>query len=179
MDIITYLVLRCFDLYNNEIIAYQISDRQDVQLLLKTLETAVKKRQLKQALLYSDQGAVYTSYALQHLAKEKGITTSMPRKGKCRDNAVIESFHSLLKAETFYSQEKQNLKLSVVKQWFRITSIIIIKFEFRQHEMTYLLWSSGNRQQRCFLGWSVQLRFRGFSINVSLIYFSTSHSFSI
>ncbi|WP_376699840.1 DDE-type integrase/transposase/recombinase [Parageobacillus thermoglucosidasius] len=66
----------------------QISDRQDVQLLLKTLEMDVKERQPKQALLYSDQGAVYTSYAFQHLAKEKGINTSMPRKGKCRDRIV-------------------------------------------------------------------------------------------
>lgn len=45
--------------------------------------------------LHSDQGAVYTSYAFQHLAKEKGITTSMSRKGNCHDHAVIESFHSL------------------------------------------------------------------------------------
>jgi putative transposase len=104
------------DLYNNEIIAYQISDRQDVQLVLKTLEMAVKERQPKQVLLHSDQGAVYTSYAFQHLAKEKGIITSMSRKGNCHDNAVIESFHSSLKAETFYSQEKQNLTNSIVKQ---------------------------------------------------------------
>ncbi|MED1443646.1 DDE-type integrase/transposase/recombinase, partial [Aeribacillus composti] len=48
------------DLYNHEIIAYQISDRQDVQLVLKTLEMAVKERQPKQVLFHSDQGAVYT-----------------------------------------------------------------------------------------------------------------------
>ncbi|WP_368656999.1 integrase core domain-containing protein [Bacillus wiedmannii] len=33
--------------------------------------------------------------------------TSMSRKGNCHDNAVIESFHSSLKSELFYSQEKQ------------------------------------------------------------------------
>lgn len=104
------------DLYNHEIIAYQISDRQNVQLVLKTLEMAVNERQPKQVLFHSDQGAVYTSYAFQHLAKEKGITTSMSRKGNCHDHAVIESFHSSLKAETFYSQEKQNLTNSIVKQ---------------------------------------------------------------
>jgi putative transposase len=36
------------DLYNNEIITYQISDRQDVHLVLKTLEIAVTERQPKQ-----------------------------------------------------------------------------------------------------------------------------------
>ncbi|MFJ8243471.1 IS3-like element ISBt2 family transposase, partial [Bacillus tropicus] len=34
--------------------------------------------------------------------------TSMSRKGNCHDNAVIESFHSSLKSELFYSQEKLN-----------------------------------------------------------------------
>ncbi|MED0662080.1 hypothetical protein CV632_15110 [Geobacillus thermodenitrificans] len=42
-------------------------------------------------LLHSDQGTMYISYAFQHLTKEKGITTSMSRKGNCHDNAVIES----------------------------------------------------------------------------------------
>ncbi|WP_240962431.1 DDE-type integrase/transposase/recombinase, partial [Brevibacillus laterosporus] len=32
------------DLYNNEIIAYRISDRQDVSLVLETLEQATKTR---------------------------------------------------------------------------------------------------------------------------------------
>jgi putative transposase len=59
---------------------------------------------------------VYTSYAFQNLAKEKGITTSTSRKGNRHDNAVIESFHSSLKAETFYSQEKQYFTNFIVKQ---------------------------------------------------------------
>ncbi|EPC8411801.1 IS3 family transposase, partial [Bacillus thuringiensis] len=61
-------------------------------------------------------GAVYTSYALQTLSKENGITTSMSRKGNYHDNAVIESFHSSLKSELFYSQEKQIHSTSTLKQ---------------------------------------------------------------
>ncbi|WP_407639490.1 aminotransferase class I/II-fold pyridoxal phosphate-dependent enzyme, partial [Bacillus gaemokensis] len=38
-----------------------------------------------------------------NLILENGITTSMSRKGNCHDNAVIESFHSSLKSELFYS----------------------------------------------------------------------------
>ncbi|MCU5571447.1 DDE-type integrase/transposase/recombinase [Bacillus cereus] len=33
------------DLYNNEIIAYEISNRQDVTLVLKTIEKAIKSQQ--------------------------------------------------------------------------------------------------------------------------------------
>ncbi|MBM7111260.1 Integrase core domain protein [Brevibacillus laterosporus] len=51
------------DLYNNEIIAYRISDRQDVSLVLETLEQATKTRDARGVLLHSDQGSVYTSYA--------------------------------------------------------------------------------------------------------------------
>lgn len=83
------------DLYNNEVIAYKISDTQSVDFVLETLRDACDGRETHDLILHSDQGAQYTSYAFQALAKENGITTSMSRKGNCFDNAVIESFHSL------------------------------------------------------------------------------------
>ncbi|MBC1634519.1 DDE-type integrase/transposase/recombinase, partial [Listeria welshimeri] len=50
------------DLYNGEIIAYTIKDKQDVSLVLDTLEQLPKKCD---GLLHSDQGSVYTSYQYQ------------------------------------------------------------------------------------------------------------------
>lgn len=38
------------------------------------------------------------------MARQKGITRSMSRKGTPADNAPIESFHFSLKSETFYHQ---------------------------------------------------------------------------
>lgn len=107
------------DLYNNEIIAYRISTNQEVSLVLNTLEDAVKERDIKNVLLHSDQGAQYTSYAFQKSAKEKGIITSMSRKGNCFDNAVIESFHSVLKSEEFYSQPRERLTNTIVVEKVR------------------------------------------------------------
>ncbi|MBG9772788.1 transposase [Brevibacillus laterosporus] len=104
------------DLYNNEIIAYRISDRQDVSLVLETLEQATKTRDARGVLLHSDQGSVYTSYAFQNKAKENSITTSMSRKGNCHDNAVIESFHSSLKSEEFASPKREFLTNLMVLQ---------------------------------------------------------------
>ncbi|QOT01187.1 transposase [Brevibacterium sp. JNUCC-42] len=104
-------------MYNNEIIAYRISGRQDVSLVLETLEEAIHTREAAGALLHSDQGSVYTSYAFQSKAKEKNITTIMSRKGNCHDNAVIESFHSSLKSEEFASLKREILtNLMVVIQ---------------------------------------------------------------
>lgn len=97
------------DLYNNEIVAYTISSVQDTEFVLRTLKEAIEKRKPKKVLLHSDQGSVYTSYAYQYFAKEKGIITSMSRKGNCHDNAVIESFHSSLKSEGFKDQRRSSI----------------------------------------------------------------------
>ncbi len=104
------------DLYNNEIVAYKISARQDIQLVLDTLRTAVELRKPAGLTLHSDQGSVYTSYAYQNLAKENGITTSMSRKGNCHDNAVIESFHSSLKSEGLNTQRRASIPNSKVEE---------------------------------------------------------------
>ena len=102
------------DLYNNEIVAYTISSVQNTEFVLRTLKEAIEKRRPEKILLHSDQGSVYTSYAYQHFAKEKGITTSMSRKGNCHDNAVIESFHSSLKSEGFKDQRRSSITNSKV-----------------------------------------------------------------
>ncbi|SFB90984.1 Transposase InsO and inactivated derivatives [Bacillus sp. 491mf] len=99
------------DLYNNEIIAYRVKETQDVTLVL---EAASKNREVKGVTLHSDQGSVYTSYAFQDLSEEKGIITSMSRKGNCFDNAVIESFHSTIKSEEFYTLKRVRLTNSIV-----------------------------------------------------------------
>lgn len=104
------------DLYNNEVITYQVSDTQNTQLVLDTLEKACRKRNTAGTILHSDQGAQYTSHAFQVAAKEKGIITSMSRKGNCFDNAVIESFHSSLKSEEFYTLERVRLTNAIVLQ---------------------------------------------------------------
>lgn len=94
------------DLYNKEIIAYKINNRQDVTFVLKTVKEAIKSQHKAKIMLHSNQGSLYTSYAFQTLSKENGITTSMSRKGNCQDNSIIEPFHSSWKSELFYSQEK-------------------------------------------------------------------------
>lgn len=94
------------DLYNREIVAYTISDCQDTDVVLDTLN----QLELPQgALLHSDQGSVYTSKAYYQACTEKGITRSMSRKGTPADNACIEWFHSALKSETFYLHNWRNL----------------------------------------------------------------------
>lgn len=101
------------DLYNGEVVAYSIGDRQDVHFVLDTLQ---QLPDVNGAMLHSDQGSVYTSHAYQHAVKEKGITMSMSRKGTPADNALIESFHSTLKSETFYLENLTCTTTAIVIQ---------------------------------------------------------------
>lgn len=102
------------DLYNREIIAYTISDKQDLACVLDTLEQLPELSE--SCILHSDQGSVYTSYSYQIRVKEKGITMSMSRKGVPSDNAPIECFHGYLKHETFYLEPQLQSSNIIVSQ---------------------------------------------------------------
>jgi len=105
------------DVYNGEIIAYTIGEKQDVSFVLDTLHQLPKLPE--GCLLHSDQGSVYTSAAYQLAVKGKGIIMSMSRKGTPADNAPIESFHATLKAETFYLEGLTRTTTTIVDQTVR------------------------------------------------------------
>src|SRR5699024_170810 len=91
------------DLFNNEIVAFQISKRNDNALVLQTVEQAVQKRKdVSGTILHSDRGFQYTSRAYHDMLDRVDLTPSMSRRGNCFDNACIESFFSLLKAAALY-----------------------------------------------------------------------------
>ncbi|MFC7441827.1 IS3 family transposase [Laceyella putida] len=96
-----YLSVIC-DLFNNEVVAYKVSARNDLKLVMDTVKTAIKRRDINGVLLHSDQGYQYTSRRYHDLLKKYNITASMSRKGNCLDNACIESFFSHLKSELMY-----------------------------------------------------------------------------
>ncbi|MCM3783921.1 IS3 family transposase [Neobacillus mesonae] len=89
------------DLYNNEIISYQISRRNDLKLVMDTLTKARKKQKVEGTLLHSDQGFQYTSRQYNQRLKRYGMIASMSRKGNCWDNACMENFFSHFKSECF------------------------------------------------------------------------------
>ncbi|PAD94348.1 IS3 family transposase, partial [Terribacillus saccharophilus] len=102
------------DLYNGEVIASTIGDKQDTAFVLDTL--AQLPLLPENCVLHSDQGSVYTSFEYQEAIKAKGITMSMSRKGTPADNASIESFHSTLKSETFYLNSIDRTTTAIVER---------------------------------------------------------------
>jgi len=99
------------DLYNREVVSYEISDRNDNQLVISTLNKALEKsKDVRGIILHSDQGSQYTTEYYSRYLTSRNMIQSMSRKGNCLDNAQVECFFSHLKSEliyttTFHSEE--------------------------------------------------------------------------
>ena len=99
------------DLFNQEIISYELTERPVFNQVVTMLKKAFKKIPNNTNLtLHSDQGWQYQMKQYQHLLKEKGIIQSMSRKGNCLDNAIIENFFGTLKSELFYIKKFRTIE---------------------------------------------------------------------
>ena len=88
------------DLFNNEIIDYELSDKFDNYLVIKPAKRILEKAKMStdtQIIFHSDQGIQYSSAGYCNLLKSYNVIQSMSRAGNPRDNAVIESFFGRLK----------------------------------------------------------------------------------
>lgn len=94
------------DLYNGEVVSYNLSRHPNLVQVTDMLEKAFAKiPDNTNLILHSDQGWQYQNRQYQKMLKDKGIRQSMSRKGNCLDNACAENFFSLLKTELLYLQE--------------------------------------------------------------------------
>lgn len=98
------------DLYNQEIISYELSESPNFKIVMTMLDKALKKANSCQSLLlHSDQGWQYQMKQYQYRLQQKGVTQSMSRKGNCLDNAVIENFFGIVKSELFYLKKYDSI----------------------------------------------------------------------
>jgi len=127
---ITYLTLKrngkraylstILDLETRNWIAYKIGHKNDNNLVMNTLNEAIcKTKDLNGLVLHSDQGSQYLSTEYKIICESNGIVISHSRKGNPLDNAVIESFHSILKKETLYNYDITSLEeyITLVHEW--------------------------------------------------------------
>lgn len=102
------------DLYNQEIISYEISKSAHYGLVGKMLNKALDhlklhKKERKKLILHSDQGWQYQMKQYQQSLKDHNVRQSMSRKGNCYDNAVIENFFGVLKSECFHVKKFESI----------------------------------------------------------------------
>ena len=108
------------DLETRDWVAYRISRKNDNELVTNTLKEAISKiKDLNGLVLHSDQGYQYLSTEYKIICESNGIVISHSRKGNPLDNAVIESFHSILKKETLYNNSIMTLEeyIQLVNDW--------------------------------------------------------------
>ena len=77
-----------------------MSEKCDEELVERALDLALARRRPRPGLLHHrDRGSQYTSRAYQSRLEQSEMVVSMSRKGKCWDNAPMESFFGTLKDE--------------------------------------------------------------------------------
>lgn len=100
------------DLYNGEVVAYEMQKRPLFSLVANMLKKALAtlKDQGDAPMLHSDQGWHYQMTIYRKKLMEHGLVQSMSRKGNCLDNAAMESFFGTLKSEFFYLNKFTNIE---------------------------------------------------------------------
>lgn len=99
------------DLYNDEIISYELTKSPTIEVVKKMVEKGLERvKEGCKPILHSDQGCQYRSASYQKYLKNNNIQPSMSRKGNCWDNAKAENFFSIIKNEFYYVQRFKDEK---------------------------------------------------------------------
>lgn len=85
---------------SKEVLAFQINDSPNRQLISRTLDELMLKlpKEVK-PIIHSDQGWQYQLAYYRQKLTDHDFIQSMSRKGNCHDNAPIESFFHIYKTE--------------------------------------------------------------------------------
>lgn len=99
------------DLYNREIVSYEIAERPLPSMIESMLTKALGLLGSdERPMLHSDQGWQYRMPAFRKRLQENKLVQSMSRKANCLDNAAMESFFGTLKCELFYINKFENIE---------------------------------------------------------------------
>lgn len=93
------------DLFNGEILSFNISTSPTVKFTTDALDNALKQLPKEHSLvIHSDQGFHYQNIQWVNRLEERNIIQSMSRRGNCIDNSPMENFFGLLKQEMYYGE---------------------------------------------------------------------------
>jgi len=98
------------DLCDNSIIEYELSFRNNNQIVFKMFDNAIKKYPDAKPIFHSDRGFQYTSNVFKKKIDTAGMKQSMSRVGKCIDNGPMEGFFGIIKSEMFYGKKFDSLE---------------------------------------------------------------------
>lgn len=87
------------DVWSRKVVGWHIGESLHTDLIVAALEMAAQARKPQSVIHHSDQGCQYTSVAFGKRCKELNVRPSMGTVGDAYDNAMAESFFSLLESE--------------------------------------------------------------------------------
>lgn len=99
--------------FTKEIVSWQVSLRNDDQLVLNTLKSIRAKAK---TIIHSDHGVQYSARAVIDFLKRKKWQTSMSRVGNCLDNREAEYFFANLKSECLHHIDTKNITINKLKE---------------------------------------------------------------
>ena len=109
------------DAYSRRIVGWSIDDNMRTALVVDALGMAISRRQPERnsAILHSDHGSQYTSWAFGQRILEAGLVASMGSVGDCYDNSMMESFWGTMQLELLDSRTwKSRTQLaSAIFEW--------------------------------------------------------------
>jgi putative transposase len=109
------------DAYSRRIVGWSIADHMRTELVTDALEMAITRRQPEpySAILHSDHGAQYTSWAFSQRLTDAGLVASMGSVGDCYDNSMMESFWGTMQLELLDSQawETRDQLATAIFEW--------------------------------------------------------------
>jgi transposase InsO family protein len=109
------------DISTGEIVGWNTTENLQMNIVFGTLRSLKSNiDSLQDVLIHSDQGFHYTNPDFRSSIKELGMIQSMSRKGRCIDNAPIESFFGHMKDDIDYKSCKSFLELHLqVEEYVR------------------------------------------------------------
>lgn len=113
------------DLWDRKVVGWCMEERLTANLAVTALRRAIALRRPPEGVMFhSDRGVQYASEGFRVELLRYKMVQSMSRKGDCWDNAVAESFFSILKRELVYHETyrtKADARLSVfqyIEGWY-------------------------------------------------------------
>ena len=95
-----YYLCIVMDLFSRKVIAWNISSKPDVDLVMDAFKKAYDKRNKPVGLMFhSDRGTQYTAFSFRKLLDSLNVVQSFSKKGYPYDNACCECFFKYLKKE--------------------------------------------------------------------------------
>lgn len=111
------------DAFGRRVVGWAMGLRQDTALVTRALEMAPEQRRTAGVIHHSDQGSQYTSLAFGERCRKAGVRPSMGSVGDCYDNAMAESFFSILETELldrtrFATPEEARREFAFIEGWY-------------------------------------------------------------